>query len=572
MSFDVRGLVAPPAAFVRTTASPARAAKRLSTSSAVRGWRTFPAPLGVGLLERADAFLVTVLVVALGLGALPLVLAACCAPPGATGLGTVWFVNDFAQYESALRQGSENAGWLVRDVFSPEPHQPAFMFSLYVGLGKLAALLHVPAMALERLVEVLARGLFVLALWRFCRAFAINTGAARAGLLLALFGSGFELPTAALGGLLGRSVYVGNWSYELNSLGLVFAAPHVPLAAATTLELTRTWLKPRPATLPGLVIAAVLGVITALLHPFHVPVLLAALGLVGLVYGFSGRGWGSLIASVVAGLAALPILVPTVATFSLDPFWGATYSVQNRLPSPQPHELLVDLGPALVLAIGGVLATLRLVKTREGQAIAPWGVLIWLLLALIAMYLPVPYQRRLSFGLQPVLALVAGNALIAACAALDRRRATALRLGVLAAAASGTLLVVVGVVVSGVSDVPVPVYRSTTDLDAAAEWLEQRAGVGDVVLADWDVANFLAPRIGQASSFGGHPVATLHPDDKKRDIAALFAANGNPDLARRLGARWLVYGPAEAALDGPATPAAFSSGPVRVYDVLAGQP
>jgi asparagine N-glycosylation enzyme membrane subunit Stt3 len=261
-------------------------------------------------------------------------------------------------------------------------------------------------------------------------------------------------------------------------------------------------------------------------------------------------------------VAALPVLLPTVATFSLDPFWGATYSVQNLLPSPRPHELLVDLGPALLLAIGGAVAR------RAG--VAPFGLLIWLLLALIAMYLPVPYQRRLSFGAQPAVALLAGNALIAACAALDRRRGSFLRLSVAAAAASSSVLVLVGVVASGLTNAPLPVYRSTTDLDAAATWLAQRAVSGDVVLADWEVANYLAPRVGKASSYGGHPVASLHPDQKQFEIATLFAHNGNPDLARRMGVRWLVYGPAEASLNGPNVSPDFASGAVRVFGVEQG--
>ena len=508
---------------------------------------------------RWDATLVPVLALTFLLGELPLLLSACCAPQGATGLGTVWFVNDFAQYEAAMRQGSEQQGWLVRDVFSPEPHGLAFMFPLYVGLGKVAALAHVPAELLERLAEVLARGLFVVALWRFCRAFASSLSAARVALLLALFGGGFELPTAAFGAVLGRAVYVGNWSYELNSLGLLFAAPHVPLAAASTLELATRSLRPGAAATPrGLMVTAGLVAATSLLHPFHVPALVGAMGLVGLVYWRTGRGAGTLLAAVVAGLAALPVLLPTVATFSLDAFWGATYTTQNLLPSPLPHELLVDVGPMLLLALLGLR------RTGAGA----FGLIIWLLLALIAMYLPVPYQRRLAFGAQPALAVVAANALVAVAAVLGRRRAAALRLGVAAAAASSSLLVLVGVLASSVRNAPVPVYRSTPDIDAAAAWLAGRTGPGEVVLADWDVANYLAPRIGRAASFSGHPVATLHPDQKRLQAAVLFAHGGNRELARLMGVHWIVYGPAEAGLAQPPQPAAFASGPVRVYQVV----
>ena len=68
-------------------------------------------------------------------------------------------------------------------------------------------LLHVPPDGLERLTEVIARALLVLAVWQFCHAFAASQSAARAAVLLTLFGSGFE----ALAGLFGLP-YTGNWS------------------------------------------------------------------------------------------------------------------------------------------------------------------------------------------------------------------------------------------------------------------------------------------------------------------------------------------------------------------------
>src|SRR5438874_11464025 len=141
---------------------------------------------------RRNAWLLSVLAIALFIGQLPMVLAACCAPPGATGLGTVWFVNDFAQYESAMRQGADQPGWLIHDSFTAEPHQPTLMFPLYVGIGKLATALQMPAISLEQIVELLARLLFVVTLWRFCQAFSHGRVAARWAFGLALFGSGFE--------------------------------------------------------------------------------------------------------------------------------------------------------------------------------------------------------------------------------------------------------------------------------------------------------------------------------------------------------------------------------------------
>ncbi len=496
---------------------------------------------------------------ALAVSLLPPVLATCCAPPGRTGLGTVWFVNDFSQYESAMRQGTERADWLVRDPFTAEPHGPAFMFPLYVGLGKLATILSVPPMGLERLAEVVARTLFLISLWRFCATFTGSRAAARAAFLLALFGSGLGFAVTLVGQAVGVGpLYGGSFSYETSTFGLLFAAPHVPLAMAVTLELAR-WLVPGRRPSPSaLVSAALLGAGLALLHPFHEPVLLGALLVAGLVWWRTGTGPGTLLAGLAASAASLPVLLPTAATFTLDPFWSATYGQQNLLPSPAPHELFVDVGVTLALAIGAVWLT-------RGRGV-PFGLGIWLLLGLVGMYLPVPYQRRLAFGLQPAVAVLAGSALVVWAAALRSRAAAALRLSVAALAAGGSVLIVAAVVGSLLGNAPIPVYRSTTDLDAAAAWLSTQVRPGQVVAAEWDAANYLAART-DGSVFGGHPVATLDPARKRLLVATLFAHVGDDVLARQWGIDWMVFGPDRPDLPRPRSAPAFESGTVSVYRV-----
>ncbi len=504
---------------------------------------------------RRNAWLLGFLILALLIGELPHALAACCAPAGDTGFGTAWFVNDFAQYESAMRQGASHSGWsgwLIHDPFTTEDQPAALMFPLYVGIGKLAAALNVQPLAVEQVVELLARVLLVLALWRFCRAFATGRTAARWAFGLALFASGFELFAALFGG------YAGNWSYEMNGLGLLFAAPHVPLAMAATLELARHLLRPRRTTSPSwLMKIAVLSAAISLLLPFHLPVLLSAAVVTALSFWLMRRGVANLIGAGVAVVAALPVLLPTVATFSFQSFWNATYTAQNALPSPAPHELLVDLGATLVLALVGACAL-------RGR-VAPFGLVLWLLLALIAMYLPVPYQRRLAFGIGPMVAVLAANSLVAACRRLTPGWAATARLVTVAVGASGTVLVLVGVVDSGMHNTPQPVYRSTTDLDAAAAWLDTQVTQNDVIVADWDASNYLAART-PARVYGGHPVATLHPELKQFAIATVFAHQGSLAVARVLGAQWVVYGPNEAGLSSPPDPA-FQSGAVKVYRV-----
>jgi hypothetical protein len=227
------------------------------------------------------------------------------------------------------------------------------------------------------------------------------------------------------------------------------------------------------------------------------------------------------------------------------------------LPSPAPHELIVDLGPTLLLALGGVYA----LRTR----VAPFGILMWLLVGTIAMYLPVPYQRRLGFGLHPALCVVAGNALIAACDGLSERHAAWLRHTVFALAPTATLLILAGLSYSSVMNWPMPVYRSTTDLDAAVRWLDRQARPGEAILAEWDVSKLRRAthtRARGGRSPGRH-ARRRGQEDAHRD---LFAHTASRQVAQQYGAQWLIYGPREADLPGPPDPA-FQSGDVRVYRV-----
>ena len=244
-------------------------------------------------------------------------------------------VNDFAQYESAMRQGAEQSGWLIHDAFTTEPHQAAFMFPLYVGVGKLAASLHLPAGSGEgpRGARPRSAGL---GLWRFSQVFAASQTAARWTFVLALFASGFSCSP--------------RWRQARSTLATGRTKPTA--SACCSPHRTCRWPWPPPWSSRATFYAR--GEVerwrgcsrlaaTTRNRPccilFHLPVLLAAALLVGLVFWRSGRGPATLAGGLAASLGALPILWPTVWTFSLDPFWLATYSAQNQLAQPAPHEL-----------------------------------------------------------------------------------------------------------------------------------------------------------------------------------------------------------------------------------------
>lgn len=507
-------------------------------------------------------------VAALTIAELPILLSYCCGPAGLTGVGTFWFVNDFAQYEAAMRQGAASASWLVYDQFTPEPHQPALMLTPYVALGKLASIGGMDPLALYRPAELLARIGLLLGVRPFVARFLRGVSDQPLASVFIIFAGGLGLPMALLGAALHAEVYTGNGSYEVNGFGLLFSAPHAALAMGLTLAFVAGVASPpgriRPAALVG---AALSGVALALLHPFHLPALLAGLGLFALLrLRRPTRDIGALAQVAALALGAAPLLVYDFLTFARDPFWSATYGAQNLLPSPLPWQLPIDYGVLLALAMAGVAVAIR----RRGIY---WALLSWLALLLFASYLPVPYQRRLGFGLQPVLAVLAVIGLAWATDRVSAVAASALRLGALALALITTAAVAGGIIVSSLRQDPLRPYRADVGSANAARVLAARTCRDDLVLANWDLSNYLAGQM-PARVAAGHPVATLDAVARKE----VFSAAGRDparwqSLIARFRPSYVLYGPREVDLP-PPTPGAHliaSSETAKLYAIDEGR-
>jgi hypothetical protein len=448
------------------------------------------------------------------ISSLPTVLALIAHPAGLTGFGTIMFVNDFAQYEAAMGEAARSTSWLVHDHLTSEAHSAAFMFLLYVAIGKIGALFGTGWEPVYRVVELLARGVLATALAAFTLRFSAP-GWQKMGIVLALGGAGIGLWAAIAQALVGvAQPYSGNASYEVNTYSLFFGVPHAELGMTATLgafwilaEASMQWNRNRAALLAGCVL------ILGLVHPFNLVTLVGGVSLLTVLDWRNGAPLPQRIAplAIVLTLAA-PFLAYNALTFTLDPFWGATYGAQNLLPSPAPWELPVDLG-VFLLGIAGLSRARR--ASPAAARLAALG-----MLALVAMYAPVPFQRRLGFGLMPLLAVLTTYTLAWIATAQPRWRGLATAL-TLVAALSTPLFFFGGMIASALTNGPIAVYRAPDDLAAARSWLAANTGPSDVVLGSWDTMNYLAGAIPGRTA-GGHPVATLATGERHREADSLF--------------------------------------------------
>ena len=189
---------------------------------------------------------------------------------------------------------------------------------------------------------------------------------------------------------------------EMKNVGVLLSAPHLMLGLALTLVCAPLYFRAIEdcrwfwkALLGG----AIFGL--SLVHPFNAPTLVSVLVAHAALTG--RRAWP---AAIVAGLAVAPAVLYSLLLFQLDPFWSGTYGVQNVMPAIPPWSVVLDYGLVLLAAPLAWPVVRRWPSERRRL------LLLWVGLGLAWMYVPVPYQRRFAFGVQPALAVLAAVGLL----------------------------------------------------------------------------------------------------------------------------------------------------------------
>lgn len=498
------------------------------------------------------------------LAALPYVLAYAQASHGLAFAGMFWSPHDFAQYGAAMREGAAGS-WLIHDHLTGEPHRPAFMYPLYVALGRMASLLRLDLQLAYHAVELISRGILLVSLYLFCRAALEKAIQRRLAFSLIALSTGFELALP-----------------ETSTFVTLFTAPHLMLGLAFLL--LSAWLyllswstgRLRHAAGAGI---TVLGL--GLTNPFSLvslcAVIAAHLGFMGLRRAVVPRG--ALLSAGAIFLAAAPFLAYNLLAFTMDPFWGTVYGAQNVTPSQTVPELALRLGPLLVLAAFGLPAFLR------GLTPARWLILTWIVVSLALMYAPVGFQRRFALGLHPMLGVVAATGLPTIWQwvrchrrlpfAVDRFVLTAALLQILVTPSLFLYLALLRTASFGAAADTTGVFHPMAVKEAGL-WLQASMNPEDVVLGETGTSNYIAGII-PGRVFVGHWSATLNYAAKEAAMRGFYAgdegAQSSQGFLAENGIRYVLYGPRERMLggqfleDAPYLRPVYVGGSVDIYKV-----
>jgi len=497
------------------------------------------------------------------LSCVPYIIAALTAPDGWQFAGILVNPFDGHSYLAKIRQGLEG-NWLFHLTYTPEPHAGAFIFTFYLALGHLAALLHLSPILIFHLARLVAGLCLLLVAFRFIAWVTPHFQERRLAFALLLSASGLGW----LGVIFG-AFPIDLWVAEAFVPYSLYANPHFPLAMALMLIIFQN-VEGSTFHVQRLTFIGLAALALALTLPFALLTVWAVLAVfLAWLYITSRRlPWPQIWLTLGVGLFSAPVIIYDYWISITNPIL-AGWSAQNITAVPSVINLLLGYGLVGLLAvIGGWLITRQSTpETWSGE----WLVFWWAVSGVILLYLPFDLQRRLITGLHIPLCILAAIGLRRGLAnsqlkLSQRRQLTAI---VLTVGALGTLFVWSLPLLATLQS---PSESETTALlfmrqeeVAAFTWLRENTTAAEVVLASPRLGMFIPGQTG-TRVFYGHPFETIEAKNKKAMAEAFYRG----EIQKVTPAvDFIIYGPTEQALGQPKNlanwPVVFSANNLVVY-------
>ena len=316
---------------------------------------------------------------------LPYLYAYLAQPHGQVFMGFFYLGDDANTYLAKMRQGWEGA-WSWTNRYTTESSPSAYLFMFWIVLGHIAAITHLPLMAVFQLARVAAAFALPATGWFCIDHFIADRNAKRFAFFFLCFGLGMGYVIQALGHpvVFGNQTDTLDWRMpELTAFYSVLALPHFAWSgvfAALGIALTLKAIERGDLRLGALAGLVWLG--QASIHP-QMPVLMGGAAFVATLMRppASRNGWA---AGALAFAIPAPYILYSYLAFVGNPEvqrW--TFHSKNSLP-PEAFSFLFAIAPQLLLALAGLPGAIRR-RTREDVFLVAWLVLLAAIL-----YLPNP--------------------------------------------------------------------------------------------------------------------------------------------------------------------------------------
>jgi hypothetical protein len=517
---------------------------------------------------REWAAAITLALVVLIVTGLPYVVGYATSTPQRVFSGFVIDVEDMHSHLAKMQQGYRGE-WQYRILFTPEPHEGAYINTFYIALGHLARLAGLDLVVMYHTARVVLGLTFLMAVYAFVATVLNDSVERRLAYVLVCFSSGLGWLAVLLAGSfrVGGITPVDFWLMDMYGYFIVMTFPHICAVLALLLLTFGLALRYLETGRRRFVVGAALGALgVSLIHAFLIVLVVLVPFATWLLEYLRGRvSLRRLPGLLIIWLLPLPVVVYQYLAIKSNPVL-AGWQAQNLTLSPPPWHYALGYGLVLILALPGGVWALR----QPGR----WPLLpLWLLIVTPLLYMPsvFPLQRRMIEGAQvPLCALAAvgttrhflpwvarswsrrgaadalGDGLVAQ--QRSRRRVGLVRTLLVALTLPSTLIVLVSAVLTAAAGQADTVYSSDEVL--ATDWLATHSAPEAVIWASYAVGSFIPARSGRHVVLG-HWTETVDLADKRSATVRFFGAAEDAErraLLNRYGVDYVFYGPREQAL------------------------
>lgn len=474
---------------------------------------------------------------------------------------------DGNSYLAKMYQGKAGS-WQFKLPFTTEPGQGAYLFMFYLALGHLARIINLPNILIFHLVRLLSSALLLWSLWLFWGEIFKDHRTRKLAFVLSVLGSGSGWLVMASGSLTSDF-----WVAEGYPFLSAYVNPHFTLGMALVLWLIHPKSN-KQTSWREVTACSIVALLLSVVNPFGVVIAIMVLG---------GELFWALLQRFQVRAAVgriLPVLIMGLPMLVYD-FWVANHhpllriwNSQNITPSPAVGDLIISLSPAILAGCWGIVSWAK--SAAPGKHSTVTTLVIWLMLGLIAIYLPFGLQRRFMMGIfVPVAGLAAyGLESLAGLKKFPYRSGSFL----LVLLSLPTNLVVIMIAISGILNRDTRIYLSGEEIQTMG-WISTHTSPQDVILASPEMGLFIPAYTGRRVLYG-HPFETIHATEQEKAVLDFFQAsdwNEQQDIwLREQEVDYLFYGKREKALGELTIPTAcqlvYQIGDVSLYRVGSGIP
>jgi hypothetical protein len=466
---------------------------------------------------------VIIVLLATILASLPYVFGYFISPPGQRFMGLTYNIDDACVYLSWMRQAADGH-LLIRNQFAVEPQKSLQFNILFLVLGWLARLSHLPLIAVYHLARIAFGILLLWLIYRFAQLFFENDEPRIAVLILAAFSSGVGW---VFGHSSSRTLPVDLWQPEAITFLSLYLNPLFLCAQALMLATLMLMMRCRETRRTR--DAAYAGICLLLLANIHTYDVVTVVGVwtAFLVTDFVSQrrlDYRLVSLSALAGMISLPALLYQWYLLRSEEVFRLR--VATPALSPPLWQYLAGFGLVLLLAILAVPQAIR----RRNTYLLP---LVWIMVGFALPYAPFSQQRKLIMGIHIPLVILAACAIAWLSKKVNRAVVPIAVLAAIMAVPSNLLFVHRDMDWLVHNQTATRMHRpflSDSELDGL-QWLRVNSKPSDSVLAFPDIAVFV-PELTGAATYVGHWSETPHFTEKLGNLWD-FASAGELDYQRR---------------------------------------